>query len=131
MLLLAIRRRLPSMTNSDTSILLRSLAKLIEKPEIKAFQSSLTKTMNSIIVADSIMLYEIRMLKQVASECAESFLVPVGCEDALVEDQAAPTLLSQQPQFEEALRTTAVVTRQVGDAASPVVRSIYPIHGAR
>jgi GGDEF domain-containing protein len=29
------------MTNSDTSKLLRSLAKLIEKPEIKAFQFSL------------------------------------------------------------------------------------------
>jgi hypothetical protein len=59
------------MINSDTSKLLRSLAKLIEKPEIKAFQFSLIRTLSNIIVADSIMLYEIRSLKQIAPEYPE------------------------------------------------------------
>jgi diguanylate cyclase (GGDEF)-like protein len=119
------------MTNSDTSKLLHSLAKLIEKPEIKAFQCSLIRTLSNIIIADSIMLYEIRTLKQIGSEHAETFLVPVGSEETLEDEIAAPMLLSQQSQFLAAFQDKEVVTRQVGDAAKPMLRSIYPIVGVR
>jgi diguanylate cyclase (GGDEF)-like protein len=119
------------MTDSDTSKLLRSLAKLIEKPEIKAFQFSLIRTLNNIIVADSIILYELRTLKRVVSEHAETFLVSVGYEDTLDEDLPTPMLLSQQPQFEEAFLANDVVTRQIGSAANPMWRSVYPILNAK
>ena len=119
------------MTTSNTSKLLRSLAKLIEKPEIKAFQLSLIKTLNNIIDADSIMLYEIRTLRRVAVEETETFLVPLGYEDALDEDMHPPMLLSQQGQFDEVFRTKEIVTRQIGDEAKPMSRRIYPIIGVK
>ena len=127
----ATPRQRTSMTEPDTSKLLHSLAKLIEKPEIKAFQYSLIKTLSNIIDADSIMLYEIRTLKRIASEHAETFLVSVGYEDILEEDMPTPMLLNQHSQFEEAFESKDVVTRQVGDARNSMLRSIYPILGLR
>lgn len=119
------------MAISDTSKLLRSLAKLIEKPEIKAFQFSLIKTLNNIIDADSIMLYEIRTLRRVAAEHAETFLVPVGYEDVLEENAPAPMLLSQHKQFDTAFQTREIVAQEVGVEGGVMQRRIYPILGAK
>ncbi len=124
------RRPIP-MPISDTSKLLRSLAKLIEKPEIKAFQFSLIKTLSTIIDADSIMLYEIRTLRRVAAEDTETFLVSVGYEDVLEENMPAPMLLNQQKQFDAAFQTRKIVTHEVGVEGESLLRRIYPILGQK
>ncbi len=119
------------MTDLDTSKLLRSLAKLIEKPELKALQFSLIKTLGEIIVADSITLYELRTLKRIAADQPEIFLVPVDFEDVIEDDATTPMLLNQQAQFETCFQTQEVVTCSVGDMARPMLRSIHPILGLK
>ncbi len=119
------------MVNVDTPKLLRSLAKLIEKPEIKALQSSLIQTLEQLIDAKSIALFDIRTLKQVTSEHAEDFLIPVGADEAFLEDEAPPTLLKQEPQFVECYQTRAMVIAPCGDAANPLLRFIHPIIGLK
>ena len=115
------------MANSDVSKLLSSLAKLIEKPEIKAFQISIIQTLKTIIVADSINLYEIRTLKQVATGHPQVFLVRVGYEDRLDDAPPAPVLLDTQPQYLEAKANIAIVSAPLTQEAKPTFRTIFPI----
>ncbi|HEY8099523.1 MAG TPA: GGDEF domain-containing protein [Burkholderiaceae bacterium] len=119
------------MQNLDTQKLLRSLAKLIEKPEIKALQLSMIKTLSEIINAESILLYEIRTLKRVSTEQAETFLMPVGYEDSFIDDTSPPMLLNQEPQFEECFQAKEVVVKKIGSPPDSVFRSIHPILGAK
>src|ERR1035437_3182341 len=109
------------MIDVDTPKLLRSLAKLIEKPEIKALEFSLIKTLEELIVADSILLYEIRTLKQISSDEAETYLLPVGYED-LEESDSPPILLNQQPQFAECFHTKNLTIEPFGDVTHPMFR---------
>ena len=103
------------MNNLDTSKLLRSLAKLIEKPELKALQFSLIKTLSELIVAESISLFEIRTLKRIAADFPEVFVIPVGYEDNYEEDDSTPPLLNSLPQFDECFRTQGVVVAPLTD----------------
>jgi diguanylate cyclase (GGDEF)-like protein len=119
------------MANSDVSKLLLSLAKLIEKPEIKAFQISIIQTLSNIIVADSINLYEIRTLKQLSMDHPQVFLVRVGYEDRFEDALPEPMLLQDQPQYIEAKDSDQIVIRQISDDADPTYRSIFPISGAK
>ncbi len=119
------------MLNLDTPKLLRSLAKLIEKPEIKALQCSLIQTLEQLIDARSIALFDIRTLKQVASEHAQDFLIPVGADDAFLEDEAPPSLLKQAPQFVECFQTQDMVVAPCGDADGRLLRFIHPIMGLK
>ncbi len=119
------------MRNLDTQKLLGSLARLTEKPELRALQFSLIKTLNEIITANTIELYEIRTLKRIEAESAEVFLVPVGNEDNPDENPAAALLLNQQPAFEYCLATKSVVIDSIGVPAKPMFRSVHPIFGSR
>jgi diguanylate cyclase (GGDEF)-like protein len=115
------------MVNVDTPKLLRSLAKLIEKPEIKALQISLIQTLDQLIDAESIALFDIRTLKQVASDHAEDFLIAVEDDDVFYEQDGPPILLAQEPQFLECSQTQEMVITPCGDA----LRFIHPILGLK
>ncbi|WP_158592290.1 GGDEF domain-containing protein [Noviherbaspirillum sedimenti] len=121
------------MVNVDTRKLLRSLAKLIEKPEIKALQVSLVQTLEQLVEAESISLFEIRTLKQVGSDQAEDFLVPVGIDDSFEEDDAPLILLREEPQFMECCRSQNLVIapRSAADGAGAPLRFIHPIFGMK
>jgi len=119
------------MENSDVSKLLLSLAKLIEKPEIKAFQISIIQTLSNIIVADSINLYEIRTLKQLSTERPQVFLVRVGYDDRPGDVLPDPVLLNNEPQYLESRDTLDIITRAITDEAQPTYRTIFPISGSK
>ena len=114
------------MIDVDTPKLLRSLAKLIEKPELKALEFSLIKTLGELIIADSILLYEIRTLKQISSDEPETYLLPVGYED-FEETDVPPSLLNQHPRFAECFQTKVLTIEPYGDATRPMFRFIHPI----
>lgn len=122
---------LKEMVNVDTPKLLRSLAKLIEKPEIKALQVSMMQTLGQLIDARSIALFDIRTLKQVASEQPEDFLIPVSEEEVFGEQEVTPVLLSQSPQFLECFQRKCLVIAPCEDAELPLLRFIHPIVGAK
>ncbi|MBI1889345.1 MAG: GGDEF domain-containing protein [Burkholderiales bacterium] len=118
------------MINDDTPKLLRSLAKLIEKPEIKALQCSLIQTLQQLIAAESIELFDIRSLKQIGAENAEDFLIPVGYDDTVDDDDLPPILLKDDPLFVQCLETKnmAVSTRvNPGDS----LRFIHPVQNMK
>lgn len=117
------------MVNVDTRKLLRSLAKLIEKPEIKALQVSLVQTLQQLVEAQSISLFDIRTLKQVDSDRADDFLIPVGIDDAFDDDDAPLILLREEPQFMECYRTQEVVIAPGSSGGS--LRFIHPILGMK
>lgn len=119
------------MPDHDTQKLLRSLAKLIEKPELKTLQFSLIKTLSEIITAESIALYEIRTLKRNTTDHAEVFLLPIGYEDSIDDETSPPMHLNEQPQFEECLKTKAIVTNPIEGSAPLLYRSIHPITGPK
>ena len=118
------------MVNVDTPKLLRSLAKLIEKPEIKALQLSLIQTLQQLIDAKSISLFDIRTLKQVTSEQPEDFLIPVE-EDENFEDEVPPILLEEQPQFLESRDQQKLVVRPVETDGARLLRFVHPITNAK
>ncbi|HCY64017.1 MAG TPA: hypothetical protein DHV59_14545 [Oxalobacteraceae bacterium] len=118
------------MVNVDTPKLLRSLAKLIEKPEIKALQVSLVQTLEQLIDAESVALYDIRTLKQVDAEQAEDFLIRVGIDDSFDDDGAPLILLREEPQFLECYRSQHLVIVPSGVAGAPL-RFIHPILGMK
>jgi diguanylate cyclase (GGDEF)-like protein len=120
-----------SMRKLDTRKLLGSLARLIEKPELKALQFSLIKTLGEIIAARAISLYEIRALKMAETDSAEVFLIPVGYEDHLDAEPVPPMPLSQHPEFEACLESKALIIDSIGIPAEPMFRSIHPIWGPR
>lgn len=119
------------MANSDVSKLLLSLAKLIEKPEIKAFQISIIQTLSNIIVADFINLYEIRTLKQLSTEHPQVFLVRVGYEERFEDALPEPMLMNDQPQYLEARDSAELVINQITQEPDPTFRSIFPISGSK
>jgi len=119
------------MANSDVSKLLLSLAKLIEKPEIKAFQISIIQTLSNIIVADSINLYEIRTLKQLATKHPQVFLVRVGYEERLDDELPQPMLLDDYPEYNEARDTNDIVIKQISQEADPTYRAVFPVAGVK
>jgi len=119
------------MENSDVSKLLLSLAKLIEKPEIKAFQISIIQTLSNIIVADSINLYEIRTLKQLSTESPQVFLVRVGCDDRPDDVLPDPVLLNNEPQYMASRDRLEITTKVITEDAEPTYRTIFPISGLK
>jgi diguanylate cyclase (GGDEF)-like protein len=119
------------MKNSDVSKLLLSLAKLIEKPEIKAFQISIIQTLSNIIVADSINLYEIRTLKQLSTDHPQVFLVRVGYEDRLEDNLPEPMPLNDQPQYLQVKDSDSIIIQQITQEADPTFRSIFPVSNAK
>jgi diguanylate cyclase (GGDEF)-like protein len=119
------------MRKLDTRKLLGSLARLIEKPELKALQFSLIKTLGEIITAKTISLYEIRALKRTETESAELFLISVGYDDHLEVDPSTPMALNQHPEFESCLASKAVIIDSIGVPTDPMFRSIHPIWGPR
>lgn len=119
------------MVNVDTPKLLRSLAKLIEKPEIKALQVSLVQTLEQLIDAEAIELYDIRTLKQVNSEHAEDFLIRVGIDDSFETDDAPLILLGEEPQFLECYRAQHMIVAPRNDAPGAPLRFIHPILGMK
>jgi len=119
------------MVNVDTRKLLRSLAKLIEKPEIKALQVSLVQTLQQLIDAESISLFDIRTLKQVESDRAEDFLIPVGADDSFDDDDAPLILLRQEPHFMECHRSQSLVIAPCSVGAGAPLRFIHPILGLK
>ena len=119
------------MANSDVSTLLLSLAKLIEKPEIKAFQISIIQTLTNIIVADSINLYEIRTLKQLTTDHPQAFLVRVGYEDRMEDVLPEPVVLNSHPQYLDAMDRCEMVVEKITQEADPTFRTIFPISGVK
>lgn len=119
------------MANSDVSKLLLSLAKLIEKPEIKAFQISIIQTLSSILAAESICLYEIRNLKQVSNEHSQVFLVRVGYEEKPGEDIPEPMLFDTQPHYLEVRDTAQIIVKPVTDGSATGWRTIFPVSNAK
>lgn len=119
------------MANSDVSKLLLSLAKLIEKPEIKAFQISIIQTLSNIIVADSINLYEIRTLKHLSMEHPQVFLVRVGYEERFSDALPEPVLLHNHPQYIEARDSNKIIIKPITQGADPTFRSVFPIMGSK
>ncbi len=119
------------MANSDVSKLLLSLAKLIEKPEIKAFQISIIQTLSNIIVADSINLYEVRTLKQLATKHPQVFLVRVGYEERLEDELPEPMLLDEYPEYLEARDSNDLVIKQISHGPEPTFRAVFPVSGAK
>jgi len=115
------------MQSFDTQKLLRSLAKLIEKPELKALQLSMIKTLSGIITAKSIMLYEIRTLKKASSQQAECFVIPVGYEDSIEINTSAPLLLFEDPLLTACFNSKNIEVSKIGNAEHPLFRSIHPI----
>ncbi len=119
------------MANSDVSALLLSLAKLIEKPEIKAFQISIIQTLSNIIVADSINLYEIRTLKQLATDHPQAFLVRVGYDDRLEEVMPEPMPLNNHPQYLEVINRSEMIVEEISQGADPTCRTVFPIANSK
>lgn len=119
------------MANSDVSTLLLSLAKLIEKPEIKAFQISIIQTLSNIIVGDSINLYEIRTLKQLTTDRPQVFLVRVGYEDRHEETLPEPMLLDSQAQYLAVQEKMDVLSVAISPGPNPTLRTIFPIAGIK
>jgi diguanylate cyclase (GGDEF)-like protein len=119
------------MRKLDTRKLLGSLARLIEKPELKTLQFSLIKTLGEIIAAKTISLYEMRALKKTEADSAEIFLIPVGYEDHLDANPVAPMPLNRHPEFESCLASKAVVIDNIGTPSEPMFRTIHPIWGSR
>jgi diguanylate cyclase (GGDEF)-like protein len=119
------------MPDHDTQKLLRSLAKLIEKPELKALQLSLIKTLSELIDAESIMLYEIRTLKLVTAEHAEAFLIPVGYDDSFDDQSSKPIRLNQEPQLEACFQSKEVTVQTIESAHDSVIRCIHPVLGPK
>ncbi len=119
------------MVNLDTRKLLRSLAKLIEKPEITALQVSLVQTLEQLIDAESVALFDIRTLKQVESDHAEDYLIQVGIDDNFIEDEAPLILLREDPPFMECYRSRSMVVAPRDGAARPLLRFIHPILGMK
>jgi diguanylate cyclase (GGDEF)-like protein len=118
------------MINDDTPKLLRSLAKLIEKPEIKALQFSLIQTLQQLISAQSIELFDIRTLKQIASERAEDFLIPVGYDDTTDEEALPPILLKSDPIFVKCMETRTVVAEPDKEGRG-TMRFIHPVQNMK
>lgn len=119
------------MVNVDTRKLLRSLAKLIEKPEITALQVSLVQTLEQLVEAESIALFDIRTLKQVGAEQAEDYLIQVGVDDAFEEDDVPLILLREQPQFMECYRSQALVIAPCSGVPGASLRFIHPLFGMK
>lgn len=119
------------MANSDAPKLLLSLAKLIETPEIKAFQTSITQTLRNIIVADSIKLFEVRTLKQLITDHPQVFLVRVGYEDLYEESRPEPMLLDNEPQYLAAQQQQDIIVYALDDDLDPTLRTIFPITSAK
>ena len=119
------------MANSDVSSLLLSLTKLIEKPEIKAFQISIIQTLSNIIPANSINLYEIRTLKQLTTDRPQVFLVRVGYEDRQEQTLPEPMLLDSQPQYLAAQEKIDVLSVPISEGPKPTLRTIFPITCAK
>jgi len=119
------------MANSDVSTLLLSLAKLIEKPEIKAFQISIIQTLSNIIVAESINLYEIRTLKQLSTDHPQAFLVRVGYDDRQEEALPAPMPLNNHPQYLDVMSRAEMTAEKISNQADPIWRTVFPISNAK
>lgn len=119
------------MVNVDTRKLLRSLASLIEKPEIKALQVSLVQTLGQLIEAETISLYDIRTLKQIDAEHAEDYLVPVGLDDGILDDEAPLLLLREDKGCMDCLNSKKLVITAGGNADRPLLRFIHPILGVK
>ncbi len=119
------------MIDDNTTKLLRSLAKLIEKPEIKAFEFSLITTLVDLITANAINIYELRTLRQLVVNQPEVYLLPVGYEDNPEDSSTPPLILKHEPLFEDCLRTEQTVTGSIGTTEAPMLRFIYPIHGKK
>jgi len=119
------------MANSDVSKLLLSLAKLIEKPEIKAFQISIIQTLSNIIVADQINLYEIRTLKQLSTDHPQAFLVRVGYEERLDDSLPEPMPLNDHPQYLEVIKCGEMVAEVISQDEDPTWRTIFPVSSAK
>lgn len=119
------------MANSDVSALLLSLAKLIEKPEIKAFQISIIQTLSNIIVAESINLYEIRTLKQLSTDHPQAFLVRVGYDDRLEEVMPEPMPLNNHPQYLEVINRSEMIVEEISQGVDPTCRTVFPIANSK
>lgn len=119
------------MANSDVSKLLLSLANLIEKPEIKAFQISIIQTLSNIIVAGSIRLFELRTLKQLTTDHPRVFLVRVGFDDRFDETVSDPMLLDDHPQYLDVQAKMQFNAWPINDESDPIIRTIFPITGAK
>lgn len=116
------------MNDLNNSRLLRSIAKLIEKPEIKALEMSLVTTLRELITADSIVFYELRTLNNPATQELEMYLLPVLSEDEGNAVDPAPLLLSELPGFKacmDSLEMTAVPI--TASSSAPGMRFIHPV----
>lgn len=120
------------MSELNNSHLLRSIAKLIEKPEIKALEMSLITTLRQLISADNIQLYSLRSLKDPNTQATEMYVIPAISEEDGDEEDPAPILLKSIAGFSESLATLAVAVVPLPTAA-PVsaIRSIHPIIGVK
>jgi len=119
------------MQNLDTQHLLRSLATLIEKPELKALQLSMIKTLSELVVAESIIIYDIRTLKLAANEHADFYIIPVGYEDTIDIDPTAPKLLKEEPEFEKSYTSKNLRVNILDLPTGAMFQSIHPIIGAK
>ena len=127
-----IRHRfINDLANSDVSRLLLSLANLIEKPEIRAFQISIIQTLSNIIVADTIVLLEIRTLKQLITDHPQVFLVRVGYDDRHEDTAPEPMLLDNYPQYLDVQQKMQVNAWPINDGPEPTLRTIFPIVGPK
>lgn len=120
------------MNELNNSHLLRSIAKLIEKPEIQALEMSLITTLRQLIPADSIRLYALRTLKDPTTQAVEMYVLPAASEEDGDEEDPAPILLSSLAGFSECLATlTVAVAPLPNTSAVSKMRSIHPVIGVK
>jgi diguanylate cyclase (GGDEF)-like protein len=120
------------MSELNNSHLLRSVAKLIEKPEITALELSLIATLRELITADRISFYELRNLNHPLTNTPEPYLIPIEAEDDPAKPETTPVLLSEVAGFSDCMRSHDIVVIPVANAAGGSrVRSIHPVISAK
>ncbi|OGB25215.1 MAG: hypothetical protein A3I66_01135 [Burkholderiales bacterium RIFCSPLOWO2_02_FULL_57_36] len=120
------------MSELNNSNLLRAIAKLIEKPEIKALEMSLVTTLRGLITADSIVFYELRSLKNPATQEMAMYLLPVLPEDDDSGEDPAPLLLSELAGFDACMGCLEMTVVPITTLSSiPGMRFIHPVIGVK
>jgi diguanylate cyclase (GGDEF)-like protein len=111
------------MAQLDSRQLLQSVTKLIEKPDVRAFELSLVATLNELISAGSIKFCQIHDNPEVAGQKLVAFISPN--ETGSDQESQDTVLLESDKAFLECIKTERKVV--VTNASGPGLRIIHPI----
>jgi diguanylate cyclase (GGDEF)-like protein len=110
------------MTKLDNRQLLQSVTRLIEKPDIKAFEVSLIATLREIISARSIRFCQLHENPEVPGQKLVVFAKPY--ETSADSELYRAIVLDHDPALANCMRTGAITVNQQPDAS---VRIVHPI----